>query len=96
MYLKGASEILSDKCTRHVVAYKDAGEDAKDDGEVETDEIRELERENISRTITFYAGQTLRTIAICYRDFKQWPPAGSTASSSGDVRYATTRPLLIY
>jgi P-type Ca2+ transporter type 2C len=25
---------------------------------------------NISRTITFYASQTLRTIALCYRDFR--------------------------
>ncbi|KAF9234118.1 Ca-transporting ATPase [Melanogaster broomeanus] len=37
-------------------------------------EIDKNSQENISRTIIFYANQTLRTIAVCYRDFGTWPP----------------------
>ncbi|KAI0272054.1 hypothetical protein BGY98DRAFT_936827 [Russula aff. rugulosa BPL654] len=39
---------------------------------------------NISRTITFYASQTLRTIALCYRDFRSWRV---TAQSCEDPVY---------
>jgi len=43
--------------------------------EIETEMIIELEK-NIQRTIIFYANQMLRTIALCYRDFDEWSPAG--------------------
>ncbi|KAH8109562.1 calcium-translocating P-type ATPase [Phellopilus nigrolimitatus] len=79
LYLKGASEILTKKCTRHVVVAR-PGEDVKDaeeDDNVETKEIDLVAKDNISRTIIFYANQTLRTIAVCYRDLDEWPPAGS-------------------
>jgi Ca2+-transporting ATPase len=72
IYLKGASEILSKKCTQHVVVHRDGGGPAE--GDVETFAIDELAQDNISRTIIFYANQTLRTIALCYRDFDVWPP----------------------
>ena len=36
--------------------------------------IGDFEEDNISRTITFYASQTLRTITLCYGDFGHWPP----------------------
>ena len=35
---------------------------------------------NISKTIIFYANQSLRTIALCYRDFDTWPPTEALAS----------------
>ncbi|KAF8754101.1 Sarcoplasmic/endoplasmic reticulum calcium ATPase 3 [Rhizoctonia solani] len=63
LYLKGASEIITGLCTRHVTAP-----------------ITELEEENISRTIIFYANQMLRTLAVAYRDFESWPPAGHTGA----------------
>ena len=72
LHAKGASEILSRKCTRHVIVGQKGQE--VPDGEVQTKEIDELESDNISRTIIFYANQTLRTIALCYKDFEQWPP----------------------
>ena len=72
IYLKGASEILSKKCTQYVVVHRDGGGPAE--GDVETFAIDELAQDNISRTIIFYANQTLRTIALCYRDFDVWPP----------------------
>lgn len=84
LYAKGASEILSKKCTRHVVVNRDGNFDTT--GAVQTNPIDELARENVSRTIIFYANQTLRTIALCYRDFSSWPPAGSTLTDQNEVR----------
>ncbi|EGN98945.1 hypothetical protein SERLA73DRAFT_90032 [Serpula lacrymans var. lacrymans S7.3] len=77
LHLKGASEILTKMCSRHVVVKKDE-EQGRTEGreeEIETAPIDELASENISRTTIFYANQTLRTIALCYRDFDCWPPA---------------------
>lgn len=42
---------------------------------------------NLSRTIIFYANQSVRTIAICYRDFTAWPPAGIEADEGGEVPF---------
>lgn len=85
IYLKGASEILTKKCTRHVVVSKDAQKNSAGNGEVETEEIDAIATDNISRTIIFYANQTLRTIALCYRDFESWPPVGTKFESEGEV-----------
>lgn len=82
IYLKGASEILTKKCSRHIVVAK-PGEGAKPADGIETAEIDEVAADNISRTIIFYANQTLRTIALCYRDFEQWPPAGAQMAGDG-------------
>ncbi|TDL19883.1 calcium-translocating P-type ATPase [Rickenella mellea] len=88
VYLKGASEILTKRCTRHVVVREDGAQSgAGEDEEVETQEIDALAKDNISRTIIFYANQTLRTIAICYRDFQSWPPRGMEFDSEKDVPY---------
>ncbi|KAI0636062.1 calcium-translocating P-type ATPase [Trametes polyzona] len=83
VYLKGASEILTKNCTRHVVVERESN-----DKDVQTKELDELSRDNISRTIIFYANQTLRTIALCYRDFESWPPPGVQAESEDEVPYA--------
>ena len=80
LHVKGASEILTDRCSRHVVVEQNGSGEA-----IETAPIGELERDNISRTITFYASQTLRTIGICYRDFEQWPPAGARYVANDEV-----------
>ena len=87
VYLKGASEILTKKCTRHVVVGR-PGEVVKDvdEDEVETREIDAVARDNISRTIIFYANQTLRTIALCYRDLDSWPPKKLDVSDADEVR----------
>ena len=76
LYLKGASEILTKKCVKHVVVGRPGEQiDESEDGEVETQPIDELAKDNISRTIIFYANQTLRTIAVCYKDLDRWPPS---------------------
>ncbi|KAK4701418.1 P-type Ca2+ transporter type 2C, partial [Phenoliferia sp. Uapishka_3] len=40
-----------------------------------------------ARTIIFYANQSLRTIALCSRDFPTWPPVGAHKTDSGDVEW---------
>ncbi|KAH9021979.1 calcium-translocating P-type ATPase [Lactarius hengduanensis] len=77
LYVKGASEVLARKCTRHVVAYRANEDEASGSNEVETTPIGEMEEDNISHTIAFYASQSLRTIALCYRDSPCWPPQGA-------------------
>jgi Ca2+-transporting ATPase len=83
LYLKGASEILTKSCTRHVVVHKDGHIGVASD-DIETAEIGELDGDNISRTIIFYANQTLRTLALCYRDFDSWPPKGVECNAEDD------------
>jgi P-type Ca2+ transporter type 2C len=76
LYIKGASEVLAHKSTRHVTVYRDAAKD-NPSGEIETAPIEDVDRDNISHTISSYASQSLRTIALCYRDFSHWPPKGA-------------------
>jgi Ca2+-transporting ATPase len=57
------------------------------DSEIETKAINEITKDNISRTIIFYANQMLRTIALCYRDFESWPPVGVHFHSADEVPY---------
>jgi P-type Ca2+ transporter type 2C len=76
LYLKGASEILTRRCTRCVVVHRDAAK-GNLSGEVETAPIGDFEEDIISRTISSYALQSLRTVALCYRDFSHWPPKGA-------------------
>lgn len=86
LFLKGASEILTRNSTRYVVVHRDGANDVPGGSGVETAPIGELEEDNISRTITFYASQTLRTIALCYRDFRNWPPKGAQLMDDEEVK----------
>ena len=79
VYFKGASEILTNLCTRYVVVNRPRQDSSSSESdEVETREIDELSKENIANTIIFYANQMLRTIALCYREVDTWPPPGSS------------------
>jgi len=75
LFLKGASEILAGRCVRHVVVSKNPDQCQHPDLEIETEAIDGVAREEISRTIKFYADQMLRTIALCYRDLEPWASA---------------------
>jgi Ca2+-transporting ATPase len=86
LYIKGASEILTKLCKSHVVVRQQG---ADDDELGDVAEIDDFSEENITRTIIFYANQTLRTIALCYRDFPSWPPPGIQASAVNEVRVFT-------
>jgi len=85
LYVNGASEILTNLCTRHVVVSRNGIAAMDENAPVEMTDIDTDAKENISRTIIFYANQTLRTIAICYRNFSSWPPANVTLTD-GEVR----------
>lgn len=85
LYVKGASEILTKLCIRHVVVSPDANQASSEDATVDTIEIDAYAEINVSRTIIFYANQSLRTIAICYRDFPMWPPPGLLRNEDEDV-----------
>jgi Ca2+-transporting ATPase len=87
LFLKGASEILTKRCTRHVVVSKNPNHSQHADSEVETKITDDADNDNISRTIVFYANQMLRTIALCYRDFESWPPTGTNFESPNEVAY---------
>jgi len=81
-YFKGASEILAKNSMYYIVLENEqCGDDVK------TAVIDELAQENISRTIILYANQTLRTIALCYRDFESWPPHDMATDEQGEVRF---------
>lgn len=68
MLVKGASEILLGTCSRII---KDPSE-----GVTEKNITRE-DIDSLTDIIESYAGRSLRTIGLVYRDFEQWPPKGA-------------------
>jgi len=68
MYVKGASEILLNKCDKIVT---DANKELLDAP------MTENNRETLEHVITTYASRSLRTIGLVYRDFESWPPRDS-------------------
>jgi Ca2+-transporting ATPase len=79
VYFKGASEILTNICTRYIVVNQPGqGSSGSEHDSVETREIDGLSKENIANTIIFYANQMLRTIALCYKEVDVWPPKGTS------------------
>ncbi|GAA6028517.1 hypothetical protein JCM8097_007260 [Rhodosporidiobolus ruineniae] len=89
LFLKGASEVLARASTRHVIVEENGAKTAaeSEDDEVPTAEFNDETRGNINRTIIFYACQSLRTIALCSRDFPSWPPAGADMTPEGEVAF---------
>lgn len=69
MMVKGASEILISKCTRIV---SDPTTELVD-SPITSDQI-----ESLNGIVSNYASRSLRTIALLYRDFTEWPPRGAT------------------
>ncbi|KAF2838811.1 calcium-translocating P-type ATPase [Patellaria atrata CBS 101060] len=68
MYVKGASEILLGKCSS-IIADPTKG--------VADVALQPEKRQMLEQLISTYASRSLRTIALLYRDFEQWPPRGS-------------------
>ncbi|WVF71734.1 calcium-translocating P-type ATPase, PMCA-type [Kwoniella sp. CBS 6097] len=83
LYIKGASEVLTKNCTNHVVVSQDQSQDVG----LEAIPFTEDSMNNILKTIIFYANQSLRTIALCYRDFESWPPVGTEKNASDEVPF---------
>jgi len=78
LYIKGASEVLTKNCTHYVQVGRQPTPG------IQTEKFNEYTANNIAKTIIFYADQTLRTLALCYRDFEQWPPANAPAGCNPD------------
>lgn len=68
MLVKGASEILIDRCTQII---RDPTKS------VDATTMTEQNSETLSDLVSNYASRSLRTIAMLYRDFEQWPPQGA-------------------
>lgn len=80
LYVKGASEILLEKCTQML---RDPSSDASVTALGKEDKL------TIARLIETYASRSLRTIGICYKDFEVWPPKGARRGEGGgsDVEF---------
>jgi P-type Ca2+ transporter type 2C len=68
LYVKGASEILLQHSNQVVSGSSDAFYPYM---------LSDQDRQVIENTIETYASKSLRTIAMVYRDFPQWPPKGA-------------------
>ena len=86
LYIKGASEILTKVSSSHVVVSSPESAHSHSD-DVESTEFTDDTRENIAKTIIFYANQSLRTLAVCYRDFTSWPPPGGEKFASDSIPF---------
>ncbi|SNX85956.1 related to putative calcium P-type ATPase NCA-2 [Melanopsichium pennsylvanicum] len=83
VYLKGASEVLTRLCTHHVEVS------GTDTDSIPVEELDAAKLEKVNSTITQFANQTLRTLAIVYRDFEFFPPKEAEYDESGEVEYAS-------
>ncbi|KAG6909855.1 hypothetical protein DXG01_014883 [Tephrocybe rancida] len=78
MYLNGAPELLYKDCGTHVVVHSPSPRRGRREANsVETRSIGSVELENITSTTDFYAKKSLRPIALCYKEFEEWPPTGT-------------------
>jgi Ca2+-transporting ATPase len=68
LHVKGASEILLGHCSN--IALPSG-----------TSSLGSTARETLESTIDLYAKQSLRTIALISKDFKQWPPVGCVSEN---------------
>ncbi|KAI5804537.1 putative calcium transporting P-type ATPase [Geopyxis carbonaria] len=69
LYVKGASEILLAKASSYITDVT-----AK---EMEISQLTEKDIRGLDDTINSYAERSLRTIAMLYKDYTQWPPVGA-------------------
>lgn len=76
-HIKGASEILLERCSSIVSLQPNNYRDATHPHDVRTRKLTSEDRTRLENIIQSYATRSLRTIGIGYRDFEQWPPANS-------------------
>lgn len=72
LLVKGAAELMVDACSTTVT-------DMDSSKGLMAEDLSEEEKQKILHTITSYAGQSLRTIGMVYRDFSSWPPKNAQA-----------------
>ncbi|KAL8712239.1 MAG: hypothetical protein Q9220_003390 [cf. Caloplaca sp. 1 TL-2023] len=68
MLVKGASELMLDRCQR-IVSDPSQG--------LAESSITEEVGQDLADVINEYASRSLRTIGFLYRDYEQWPPRGA-------------------
>lgn len=83
IYLKGASEVLTRLCSRHVEVAE------TDTDSIQIEQLDDAKLEKVNSTITGFANQTLRTLALVYRDLESFPPKDANIDENGDVEYAS-------
>jgi P-type Ca2+ transporter type 2C len=69
LLVKGASEMMLERATDTIKNLSA--------GDVETEELDKISREHLKQLIDDSARHSLRTIGMLYRDFTEWPPAGT-------------------
>ena len=79
LLVKGAAEILLDKATSEVVGT--------DEEALQQDALTDASRARVAATIGEFARKSLRTIAMLFKDYQQWPPLG-VRSLDGDGKSA--------
>ena len=67
MFVKGASEILLQRCSRIIGNLK---------GDITDVNISHENIDMLENVIDTYATRSLRTIGFLYKDFREWPPKG--------------------
>lgn len=79
LFVKGAAEAIIDQCTRRAKLEGDADD--------ETESIDDKYRDKIQSQVDNYAKRSLRSIAMAYKDFEEWPPKGASGGEDGKTQY---------
>ncbi|EEY19509.1 calcium-transporting ATPase [Verticillium alfalfae VaMs.102] len=75
LFIKGAPEIVLGQSNKVI---------ADPTSSLARANMEDQQREDIKRTISDYAKQSLRTLALAYRDFESWPPPNSRKEEGTD------------
>ncbi|OAD66839.1 hypothetical protein PHYBLDRAFT_96141, partial [Phycomyces blakesleeanus NRRL 1555(-)] len=81
-HVKGAPEILVDKCSTIITLQDSQYAFSEHDYDVKSRKLNTEDMTRVVHIIQSYASRSLRTIGIAYRDFEQWPPSGENVLSS--------------
>ncbi|PTB81726.1 cation transporting ATPase [Trichoderma longibrachiatum ATCC 18648] len=79
LFVKGAPEVVLAQCTTSLVGLSNCAAQ---------EPLVDAQRDAIKEVVSRFGTQALRTLALSYRDFSQWPPdkpqANETITSSSD------------
>ncbi|KAM0282921.1 hypothetical protein ACHAQH_002732 [Verticillium albo-atrum] len=75
LFIKGAPEIVLGQCQKTI---------SDPTSSLARINIEDQHREEIMRTISDFAKQSLRTLALAYRDFESWPPPNTRKEEGTD------------
>lgn len=84
LLVKGASEILLGYCSRKAELQS-----------LTNEPLTSTDRDSLRSTINEYAGKSLRTIGLIYKDYEQWPPSYAEFSD-GNVEFASLLHDLVF